>query len=407
MPSRGPARSTYSEMHRGIAHRCESGYHPHPESVNSEDQLPGPAQNTSARIACRWLLWMRLIAVVLLASLVLAASADASTGIDPAVTEGSVEVAPVGTVVEEVVQTVPEAPPPVTVESPEATPVLPEAESAEATPVPPVIEEATEATPVPPVIEEVAEAAPAPPVVEEIPEAASAGPPPPEPVPLTPVAEESPSAAVEQKSSEASPSGGHSEESPKGAASLTPPAASTPSGSDPGVEAASVLVASAATPAVGDPGETWAIAGARTPPGPPPGATAAQFAASVGCRLSVLNAPITSCTTGWLGAQGLFQRGPVSLSTAVSWPAQGKLAPSEGDHEDSAGATRPATPTPGPTPGGASPSAAVGGSGIALSAFLTLTGLLLLAAPRAMRRLRLSCEPWLTAFFVLIPERPG
>jgi len=39
--------------------------------------------------------------------------------------------------------------------------------------------------------------------------------------------------------------------------------------------------------------------------------------------------------------------------------------------------------------------------------FLTLIGLLLLAAPRAMRRLRLSCEPWLTAFFVLIPERPG
>jgi outer membrane biosynthesis protein TonB len=394
MPSRGPARPTYAEMHRAIAHRCESGYHRHPESVNSEDQLPGLAQNTSARIACRWLLWMGLIAMVLLASLALAASADASTGIDPAVTEGSVEVAPVGVVVEEVVQTVPEAPPPVTVESPEATPVLPEAESAEATPVPPVIEE-------------VAEAAPAPPVVEEIPEAASAGPPPSEPVPLTPVAEESPSAAVEQESSEASPSGGHSEESPKGAASLTPPAASTPSGSDPGVEAASALVASAARPAVGDPGETWAITGARTPLGPPPGATAAEFAASVGCRLSVLNAPITSCATGWLGTQGLFQRGPVSLSTAVSWPAQGKLAPSEGDHEDSAGATRPATPTPGPTPGGASPSAAVGGSGIALSAFLTLTGLLLLAAPRAMRRLRLSCEPWLTAFFVLIPERPG
>jgi hypothetical protein len=391
MPSRGPARSTYSEMHRAIAHRCESGYHPHPESVNSEDQLPGPAQNTSARIACRWFLWMRLIAMVLLASLVLAASADASTGIDPVVTEGSVEVAPVGTVVEEVVQTVPEATPvpPVIEEATEATPVPPVIEEAtEATPVPPVIEEATEATPVPPV-EEVAEAAPAPPVVEEIPEAASAGPPPPE------------------QSSEASPSGGHSEESPKGAASLAPPAASTPSGSDPGVETASALVASAATPAAGDPGETWAIAGARTPPGPPPGATAAQFAASVGCRLSVLNAPITSCTTGWLGTQRLFQRGAVRLSTAVSWPAQGKLAPSESDHEDSAGATRPATPTPGPTPGGASPSAAVGGSGIALSAFLTLTGLLLLAAPRAMRRLRLSCEPWLTAFFVLIPERPG
>jgi hypothetical protein len=47
------------------------------------------------------------------------------------------------------------------------------------------------------------------------------------------------------------------------------------------------------------------------------------------------------------------------------------------------------------------------GSGTALSIFLTLAGLLLMAAPRAMRRLRLSCQPWLTACFVLIPERPG
>jgi hypothetical protein len=49
----------------------------------------------------------------------------------------------------------------------------------------------------------------------------------------------------------------------------------------------------------------------------------------------------------------------------------------------------------------------MGGSGMGLSTFLTLAGLLLLGAPRAMRRLRLSCEPWLTACFVLIPERPG
>ena len=64
-------------------------------------------------------------------------------------------------------------------------------------------------------------------------------------------------------------------------------------------------------------------------------------------------------------------------------------------------------PPPGPAPSGASGGSAMGGSGLAFSAFLTLAGLLLLAAPRAMCRLRLSNRPLLTAFFVLIPERPG
>jgi hypothetical protein len=65
--------------------------------------------------------------------------------------------------------------------------------------------------------------------------------------------------------------------------------------------------------------------------------------------------------------------------------------------------------TPGPQPGGSSggASAGGGGGGLALSGFLTLGGLLLLAAPRAMRRLRLLCRPWRGACFALIPERPG
>ena len=52
--------------------------------------------------------------------------------------------------------------------------------------------------------------------------------------------------------------------------------------------------------------------------------------------------------------------------------------------------------------GGSAP----GASGLALSAYLT-PGDLLLGGPRAMRRLRLSCEQWRAACFVLIPERPG
>ncbi|HEY5046155.1 MAG TPA: hypothetical protein VII53_09900, partial [Solirubrobacteraceae bacterium] len=72
-----------------------------------------------------------------------------------------------------------------------------------------------------------------------------------------------------------------------------------------------------------------------------------------------------------------------------------------------AGGSRSVTPPPGQAPGGAFGGSATGGSGVALSSFSSLAGLLLHAAPRAMRRLRLSCRPWLTAFFVLIPERPG
>jgi hypothetical protein len=64
--------------------------------------------------------------------------------------------------------------------------------------------------------------------------------------------------------------------------------------------------------------------------------------------------------------------------------------------------------TTGPQPGGSSGGASAGGGGgLAQSGFLTLAGLLLLAAPRAMRRLRLLCRPWRIACFTLIPERPG
>jgi hypothetical protein len=123
----------------------------------------------------------------------------------------------------------------------------------------------------------------------------------------------------------------------------------------------------------------------------------------------MLDGPITNCATGWLRANSLLSPAPISLlSATVAWSATGTAAPSADDeNNESAIGSRPSTPAPGPAPGGASGAAAVGGSGVGLSAFITLTGLLLLAAPRALRRLRLSCEPWLTAFFVLIPERPG
>ena len=68
----------------------------------------------------------------------------------------------------------------------------------------------------------------------------------------------------------------------------------------------------------------------------------------------------------------------------------------------------PPVPTPAPAPGGvtAVPLSAAG-TGISVSIFLTLAGLLLLAAPRTTRRLRDAGEAWRPAPFVLIPARPG
>jgi hypothetical protein len=77
---------------------------------------------------------------------------------------------------------------------------------------------------------------------------------------------------------------------------------------------------------------------------------------------------------------------------------------SKASHNSSPPASIPSSP--GPSPGGVSEST-VAACGFALSIFLTLAGLPMLAAPRAMRRLRLASEPWRLAPFVLIPERPG
>ena len=129
------------------------------------------------------------------------------------------------------------------------------------------------------------------------------------------------------------------------------------------------------------------------------------------CELSALGGPEAGgCAGGWLGAASTLTQTPVVLvadATALAPAAVGSSG-DDGTGGGVAGGGRPLDPSPGPAPGGASGGVAAGGSGsVGLSGFLTLAGLLLLAAPRALRRLRLSCRPWLTAFFVLIPERPG
>jgi hypothetical protein len=130
------------------------------------------------------------------------------------------------------------------------------------------------------------------------------------------------------------------------------------------------------------------------------------------CVLYALGAPgAGGCEGGWM----VSTRTPSPVTAAAAAAVAGALGARPGvgradnDPAGSAGGERPATPSPGPAPGGAGGGVSAGGSGggVGLSGFLALTGLLLLAAPRALRRMALSCRPYRTAFFVLIPERPG
>lgn len=127
------------------------------------------------------------------------------------------------------------------------------------------------------------------------------------------------------------------------------------------------------------------------------------------CELSAFVGSTPSrCTAGWSGAEHLLLAPPVGFTSAgTSVDTATPAAPAGHGQTGSALGGSPAGPGPGPAPSGASGGSAVGATGLALSGFLTLAGLLMLGGPRAMRRLRLSCEPWLTACFVLIPERPG
>jgi hypothetical protein len=119
-----------------------------------------------------------------------------------------------------------------------------------------------------------------------------------------------------------------------------------------------------------------------------------------------------NCTAGWLGAPREVSSSPTSAAvTAVSSLAAAATAnsPPGADHDGSGAGGPPLPSAPGSAPGGSSGVATGGGpagSGVGVSIFITLAGLLLLGAPRALRRFGLAFEPWLEGCFVLIPERP-
>ncbi|MBA3809718.1 MAG: hypothetical protein H0X28_15205 [Solirubrobacterales bacterium] len=200
------------------------------------------------------------------------------------------------------------------------------------------------------------------------------------------------------------------EEGPAGSLS----AMSAPPGATPSAEAgagisSAVISSAAAISGPSGPGEP-PTASTKTALGALSRMTVSQRSGGLSCALSALEGPMRSnCATGWLTARSVVAAPVAALAAVVTpWTAVSATdAPAEGGHGGSGVGTRPSNPAPGPAPSGASGSSAAGGSGLALSAFLTLSGLLMLAAPCALCRLRLACRPWLTAFFVLIPERPG
>ncbi len=112
-------------------------------------------------------------------------------------------------------------------------------------------------------------------------------------------------------------------------------------------------------------------------------------------------------TAGGLDRPDLLSAATVLVDDLSGGTTSSIDAPAGGRSSGSPGGSSPIGPPPGPAPNGTFGGAAGGGAGIALSGFPTFAGHLLRGAPVAMRRLRLSFQPWLTAFFVLIPERPG
>jgi hypothetical protein len=235
----------------------------------------------------------------------------------------------------------------------------------------------------------------------------------------TPVAEapaETPAPAAPEKTSEGTASETQSHSKDEKSAVVLPalPGAVPPSASAPAISAAEV----AAVTSPGVPTGSMVIdlgdaqGGNEGSTGRDPSKAPANRPGGQGCELQGLGgASGGGCVGTWQRVTGALSPGDVSLSPVVAALGGATVASSTAVGDDQHGADgggRSMPPAPGPAPGGASGVAAGGGGGgVGLAGFLAFGLLMALAAPRALRRLKLACLPWRTAFFVLIPERPG
>jgi hypothetical protein len=129
------------------------------------------------------------------------------------------------------------------------------------------------------------------------------------------------------------------------------------------------------------------------------------------CQLSLLGAPASAvCAAGWASGPTRTAGARLAVADQIEDVLVAAAVVRNGSGGEDTGGTRPSDPVPGPSPGGAAGvgvAAAGAGGAVGAVGLLTLIALALLATPRVLRRLRLSCRPYRTAFFVLIPERPG
>ena len=302
--------------------------------------------------------------------------------------------------------------PPVTEEAPSVVEQAPPA----AEQVPPVAEQAppvTEQAPpvaeeAPPVVEE------APPVTEQAPPVAEQAPPVTEQAP--PVAEQAPPVTeqappviekkiVEQAAGEVAAEAGSEANQGPGEGSQVPAGASGLTHKDPTAEVApeiSIAVTTFVAPTASE------ISMSPVQPQSSRSLRPQTISARGAGQMSCVGASITAgYADDWLDisvASSLSNVPFITADASSTAIATGTPAGSLGDgstienHSSSPGGSGPG--------GGGGGSAAGGGSGSASSASSTLVDVLLQAAPRAMRRLRLAQPSWRTSFFVLIPERP-
>lgn len=219
-----------------------------------------------------------------------------------------------------------------------------------------------------------------------------------------PTAEEAPpvvdEGSVEQPAGEAGTepvSEGPAAQEPEGGSQVAG-AASRPTPEDAAGEAAAGEVAPEASVAM----TTSTVPGA-------PSEITVRRAGEVSCERAAIGAPITADRVGgWLNISAAWAVSTAPFAAAVASPAAiAAGAPAGSDGGGSVVENHSPAPVPGPGPGGAGGGSAAGsGSGSASSTAFTLVGLLVQAAPRAMRRLRLAQLSWRTSFFVLIPEQP-
>lgn len=286
--------------------------------------------------------------------------------------------------------------------------------SEEAVPAPEATLPSEEATPAPEATLPVEATSPAEPIVEATPPPAAATP------PVEPVVEQTKEAASplepikERASEEPAASGTNAEQVSENSAS--PPPVGT-QGATPDDSSGQVTTEVSNTPiyfpttgpTVVEPEELSVISAANPASiDAPPRLTVAQRVEEFSCEFSRLATSVTdNCVTDSLSVQSQsFIAASTLVELATGTAARGGISAND-SNDGSTGGSRSVSPPPGPAPGGAFGGSATSGAGTALSGFFSLASLLQLAAPRAMRLLRLSCRPWLTAFFVLIPERPG